>query len=358
MTSPMKRRLASAIVVLAGTCCAAPPAGAVVHGAPVDAASVPWFVSVGSCGGTLVAPARVLTAAHCVAGISAAQLGGVVVGAETRRITDVALHPGWPRRNGPSNFLDDVAVVELDSPVTSVTPVRLGGASVAEALILGRGRPFAPGTGHSETETLDSTLRQAPLRTISDAACARAFRHRTSESERFDPRMRCAIDADGREPLYSGCNGDSGGPLWTGTPAAPIQLGVVSWGGDRCGADHLPSVFADVDRYRGFITDPRPTWAPSGTTTTEVRISGRRRAGATLRCSAPGFRPPSGTRAGYAWRVVGTGRGGVSTPRGVGRSAAYRIRRADRGHRIACLVDMRNAGGYVTVGAANVLVPR
>jgi secreted trypsin-like serine protease len=58
--------------------------------------------------------------------------------------------------------------------------------------------------------------------------------------------MRCSIAADGQEPLYSGCNGDSGGPLWTGT-TAPVQLGV-SWGGDRGGADHLPSVFADVAR--------------------------------------------------------------------------------------------------------------
>jgi hypothetical protein len=52
--------------------------------------------------------------------------------------------------------------------------------------------------------------------------------------------MLCAIDVDGRSPLSSGCNGDSGGPLYTGTPAAPVVLGIVSWGGARCGADHRP----------------------------------------------------------------------------------------------------------------------
>lgn len=329
-----------------------------VNGERVDPATVPWFVTVGSCGGTLVAADRVLTAAHCVAGISAEQLGGVAVGDVTRTISHVAMHPGWGHRNGPDNFLDDVAIVQLEAPVTGVTPVRLSDAAVAEARILGRGRAFAPGTGHSEAEMLDGSLRQAPLRLITDAACALAFRNRTRAAERFFPRMRCAIDADGREPRYSGCNGDSGGPLWTGPPGAPVQLGVVSWGGDRCGADRLPSVFAEVDRYRAFITGARPTWAPAGARTATVVIAGARRAGGTLRCAAAGYRPPAGAQVGYSWRVVGTGRGGVARPRGVGQAATYRIRRADRGHRIACLVDVHNAGGYVTVGADNVLVPR
>ena len=58
--------------------------------------------------------------------------------------------------------------------------------------------------------------------------------------------MLCAIDVDGAAPLSSGCNGDSGGPLYSGPPTAPGSHGVVSWGGLRCGADHLPSVFTDV----------------------------------------------------------------------------------------------------------------
>ncbi|MGZ8635254.1 MAG: trypsin-like serine protease [Solirubrobacteraceae bacterium] len=99
--------------------------------------------------------------------------------------------------------------------------------------------------------------------------------------------MLCAIDVDGREPLSSGCNGDSGGPLYTGTPAAPVLLGVVSWGSTRCGADHTPSVFAEVARYRDFITDPSPTWAPAPTSA--ARITGTRRVGAKLTCAVAGY---------------------------------------------------------------------
>ena len=336
---------------------AAAPAGAVVHGTPVDPAAVPWFASLGGCGGTLVAPDRVLTAAHCVAGQTPEHVGGITVGGLTRRATHIAMHPQWRHRNGPANYLDDVAVIELDTPIAGVPTVALGGADPGIAHILGRGRPFAPGTGHSQAETLDGTLRTADLKTIGDAACARAFRgYRGATLERFDARMRCAIDADGLEPLYSGCHGDSGGPLWFGTTAAPVQLGVVSWGGD-CGADHRPSVFADVALYRDFITDPTPTWAP--TKTGRVRIAGVARAGRTLRCSAPRYTREPGTTLEYSWRGVGTFKGNeYQPPKTLSRGTTYKVATADRGHGVSCHLAAANHGGFVAVGATGVRIAR
>jgi hypothetical protein len=169
--------------------------------------------------------------------------------------------------------------------------------------------------------------------------------------------MLCAIDADGRAPLYSGCYGDSDGPLWTGSANAPVQLGVVSWGGDRCGADHLPSVFADVARYRDFIGDRSPAWAPTRSGGV-ARISGTARSGRTLSCLISGYAPERGARVGYAWSIVGTARGGYSRPRVVGRGRSYRVARADRGHSLACIVSASNNGGFVTVGAASRFVAR
>jgi secreted trypsin-like serine protease len=250
----MRSRLSAALLSCTALLACAAPAGAVIGGEQVAPEAVPWFAS-GSCGGTLVAPDRLLTAGHCVRGNTLADLGGWTVGGVTRNAVQFALHPNWRERNG-DNILDDVGLIQLDQPVTTVAPATLGSSVPTQGTILGRGRSTAPESGRQEP--FDGKLRQATLRTMSDSRCAKALRHDNGNGgERFDAkRMLCAIDTDGQAPLSSGCNGDSGGPLYAGTPAAPVLLGVVSYGGERCGADHLPSVFAEVSHYRSFITDP------------------------------------------------------------------------------------------------------
>ena len=347
------RPLCAALAAIALLACA-DPAGAVVHGRPVEPASVPWFVQVGPCGGSLVAPDRVMTAAHCVAGAPVESLGGVVSSdGATRRYTGVALAPGWRKRNGQSNFLDDIAIAKLDGPLTGVGPVTLGGATPPrQATILGMGRPVAPGSGAGPETFFDTTLRDASLRVMSDRACAATFgRARGNDGERFDGRrMLCGIDADGLEPLYSGCNGDSGGPFYAGSPAAPVVYGVVSFGGRRCGADHLPSVFTEVARYRRFVTTPNPTWAP--TTPGVARLTGARRVGGRMSCVPPAFaNHPS--RITTSWFHVDRGR-----QRAVARGRAYTVRRSDRGHRLNCRVTASNAGGYGTAIAAGAMIRR
>jgi secreted trypsin-like serine protease len=322
---------------------AAAPSGAVVGGEPIVPEAVPWLADVAGCGGTLVAPDRVLTAGHCLKNVPLSHIAGVLVGNEQRHGTRFALHPGWRHANGPSNVLDDVAIVQLDTPVTTVAPVTLGATPGTEAWILGRGRQFAPGTGHSEKEILSAGgLRQARLRPMSDRQCAAAWKHRKGNAgERFDAtRMLCAIDMDGLEPLSSGCNGDSGGPLYTGTAAAPVLLGVVSWGSTRCGADHTPSVFAEVGRYRDFITDPSPTWAPAPTSA--PRITGARRIGGKLTCAVAGYtaRP---TKVEVTWQ-----RQGGRKPKNVGHARTYEVTKADAGHPLVCSVTASNDGGIST----------
>jgi hypothetical protein len=322
------------------------PAGAVVGGTPQDPGDVPWYADVGNCGGTLIAPDRVMTAEHCVRDRSLDQLGVAVAG-QGRLVRGVTFAPGWRHRNGSGNVYDDIALVHLDQPVEGVSPVMLGGPPTTLATILGKGRTKAG------ADSGDQLLRRAELRTMTDRECRRVWgTARGNDGERFrGSTMLCAIDPDGTPPLASGCNGDSGGPLYTGPSTASRILGVVSYGGLRCGADHLPSVFAEVDRYRGFLLQRSPTLAPvaRGPST----ITGKGRVGRTLRCRAPRF---SGgvEQVTVRWTVLDS----LGAPKVLGTGRTYKVGRRARGKRVSCLVEGSNAGGPALAMPDSVAVPR
>jgi hypothetical protein len=338
------------LLSLLALCALAAPAHAVVGGTPLEPSAVPWYADVGVCGGTLIAPDRVATAAHCVLGHPVDELGASVNGT-FRAAKRFAVHPGWERPNG-DNVRDDVAVVELAAPVPGVPAVTIGGTADG-GTIVGRGLDIAPGT--TRGEHFGGKLASAPLRTLTDAECASTFgKRRGNGGERFAAAgMLCAIDVDGRAPLSSGCNGDSGGPFTTGPGTAPVLLGIVSWGGAKCGADHLPSVFADAGHYRRFLTRPSPVWAPAPAGTLEV--TGRKAVGGVLRCTVPGWTVKP-TRVDVTWQRQG-GRHVVTA----GRKASYRVRSADAGHVLVCAISARTAGGFTSMKftpAAQAKIPR
>jgi hypothetical protein len=334
-----------AILTCVATLLLAAPASAVVGGTPQDPAAVPWYADVGNCGGALVLPDRVMTAEHCVRSRGLDQLGVSVAG-QIRAARGVAMAPGWQHRNGSSNVFADVAIVMLDRPIEGVPAVTLGGAVPERATILGKGLTKAGATQPA------ATLRRAELRTLTDQECRSTWgKARGNDGERFrGSTMLCGIDADGRAPLSSGCNGDSGGPFYTGPESAPRILGVVSYGGLKCGADHLPSVFAEVERFRSFVLAPRPTLAPVATG--PWRITGKSRVGKRLRCAVPRFK--GAAKVTYRWTHIGAS----GAPKVDGTGRAYRIRKRDRGHRLSCEVEGNSAGGPALAPPDSVTVPR
>jgi hypothetical protein len=265
------------------------------------------------------------------------------VAGTTRLGVRFAMHRGWQHRNG-RNVLEDVALVQLDAPASGVAPVTLGGPLPDRVKIAGGG--FFTPTPLGED---DDQLRIAELRTITDERCARAYRRRRGhDGERFHAaQMHCATDIDGLPPLSSPCFGDSGGPLYSGSEGAPVIHGIVSWGGTRCGADHLPSVYASVRRARDFITARAPTWAP--VPNGHAVISGRPRPGHRLDCAVPSWTVPP-TRIQVRWARPRDGpplKFVLDEP--VGHDRTYRVRRRDIGFDLDCSIRASNAGGVISV---------
>jgi hypothetical protein len=90
-----------------------------------------------------------------------------------------------------------------------------------------------------------------------------------------------------------------------------------------------------ADRYRSFITDPNPTWAPQTYGSATVKRSKGR-----LTCSAPVYLERV-DKLGYTWfdggRTVGSGR---------------TLETSSRHRRATCRIEASNAGGFSTVLSA------
>ncbi|MGW0465947.1 S1 family serine peptidase [Streptomyces sp. NPDC003027] len=265
MRRPIALAAAAALGLLpagAGPLALATPAAAdsiVVGGQPARIADAPWVVALSSrdrfggtragqfCGGVVVGPTRVLTAAHCVGrdllGAEPGEIADLKViagrsalrgqGGQEIRISRTWVDPGYdPRTNA-----GDLAVLTLATALPASYVIRTARPG---------DRAEAPGTRAevygwgdvSGNGTYASALRSAPVEVLSDEACERAYPRGTSGAAYRGDVMLCAGDPRGGKDA---CQGDSGGPL----VADGRLIGLVSWG-SGCAQAEYPGVYTRV----------------------------------------------------------------------------------------------------------------
>merc|ERR1711868_70785 len=203
---------------------------AVLHEKPVEQeagySGEPETVNLYQCGGSLIAPGVLLTAAHCVdkfrqnptelkirCGEWDTQHQTEPYPHQDRQVSNLVIHPEFDGRN----LQNDFAVLFV-----------------------------------SEDFILDQHLDTACLPVVNQAVCQDKLRTtRLGQKYKLHDSFLCAGGVAGKDT----CKGDGGSPLVCPSKYDPntfVQAGIVAWG-IGCGEDGTPGVYADVAKASCWI---------------------------------------------------------------------------------------------------------
>lgn len=345
MTSPLTslaRWIAAAIVAIFCLSALAPAANAredrIIGGTEVASINdVPWQVGLinrdqsrGSvfygqfCGGTIINPQWVLTAAHCLKNYKGSFLGvfagnadlGVAPGTDVHTAATWKVHPNYtPNRNADLDIeYNDLALVKLASPLDLSAP-----AMEAATLPTHIAHDVAPevgdsihvsGWGATITDELDidypgypDVLREVDLEVLSNGEVPCGEYSSSVWNSLYE--ICVGVDGGGKDT----CWGDSGGPYIDDIDGdgdgstEPTLIGITSWG-NGCAEAAYPGFATRVSSYVDWIVPRSP-----GFTTALSRdgldtvVSWQPLADQLLSYPVSGYRVEYSTDAGDTWQL-------------------------------------------------------
>ncbi|NWS67780.1 ACRO protein, partial [Crotophaga sulcirostris] len=234
----------------------------VVGGKDAQPGAWPWIVSIQNpseagtghtCGGSLLSPQWVLTAAHCFNYVRSTEKWRVVAGAtnltqlgpeaQVRNIKRLLLHQQY---NNISRS-NDIALLELDQPVQCSSYVQLACLPEASLRVSQLKTCYISGWGSTVEEGEVNVLQEAQVSLINNQVCNSSLWYFGA----IHTHNICAGYPHGGTDT---CQGDSGGPLVCKDPHADRfwLVGVTSWG-EGCARFFRPGIYVSTQHFLDWI---------------------------------------------------------------------------------------------------------
>uniref|UniRef100_A0A4X2M686 Acrosin n=1 Tax=Vombatus ursinus TaxID=29139 RepID=A0A4X2M686_VOMUR len=247
----------------------------IVGGADASRGAWPWIVSIQvqywngdykyhMCGGSLIAPSWVLTAAHCFGDqannydlwrflIAAWDIQiGWVYGALDSRVQErkpikIILHEHYNKQ-----FMkNDIALVQLDRPIVCGDLVRIACLPRAsEPLFTSKEKCAIAGWGFKVEGigTPSKILQEAEVNMIDSRTCNGTHWYYGA----IHTNNLCAGYVEGK---IDTCQGDSGGPLMCKDPYSStyVVVGITSWG-SGCAHAYRPGIYTSTWHFLDWIS--------------------------------------------------------------------------------------------------------
>ncbi|GMR40881.1 hypothetical protein PMAYCL1PPCAC_11076 [Pristionchus mayeri] len=245
-----------------------PPRNRIIGGNDAPVGKWPWQVqlllvressSVSLCGGSIIAPRCILTAAHCLNSID--EVHKIMYGSvgadrsdKTARAANFTIHEKW-ESNKYKKSPNDIALIELEEPIQfdgTASPVCLPSLDTTipvDAQVVATGFGLANDYNNTSALGISSRLKETVILLVPHEVCN--FRwHQQMETEDLRDTQICAGSYG-----HGSMKGDSGGPLVIFSKSKQwFQIGVVSSGpGYSLEHDVAPEIYTNVAKYCDWI---------------------------------------------------------------------------------------------------------